>query len=121
MCEGEGRQDSLCHVQVHKRTDDGLGIDAYYHQEVREGPKGSAIGAHLKLGKPLEIAFLGAKDGLEQYEDLDEILARFAEPFVAHVKQIKCHRQAGQSTCHAECHVALQCMLGGTPSYGQVS
>ena len=29
---------------------------------------------------------------MEQYEDLDEILARYAEPFAQHIKQIKSHR-----------------------------
>ena len=81
-------------AQVSRRTDDGLGIDAYYNVECREGPKGSAVGAHLQLGKPLEISFLGAKapGSAEQYEDLDEILARYAEPFGQHIKQIKGHR-----------------------------
>ena len=80
--------------QVSRRTDDGLGIDAYYNVECREGPKGSAVGAHLQLGKPLELSFMGAKGpgGAQQYEDLDEILARYAEPFGQHIKQIKGHR-----------------------------
>ena len=82
----------LVMVQMHKRTDDGLISDIYLSKEVKEGPKGSAVGAHLKLGKPLEISFLGAKEGSEQYEDLDEILARFVEPYVAQLKQIKGHR-----------------------------
>ena len=77
---------------MHKRTDDGLISDIYLSKEVKEGPKGSAVGAHLKLGKPLEISFLGAAGGSEQYEDLDEILARFVEPYVAQLKQIKGHR-----------------------------
>ncbi len=81
-------------MQVHKRTDDGLISDIYLSKEVKEGPKGSAVGAHLKLGKPLEITFLGAKGGSEHYEDLDEILARFVEPYVAQLKQIKGHRWA---------------------------
>ena len=81
-------------AQVSRRTDDGLGIDAYYNVECREGPKGSAVGAHLQLGKPLELSFMGAKGpgGAQQYEDLDEILARYAEPFGQHIKQIKGHR-----------------------------
>lgn len=78
-------------LQVHKRTDDGLGNDAYCHKEIIEGPKGTAVGAHLKLGRPLEIEHLGFSKP-EQYEDLDEILARFAEPFVSHIKQIKGHK-----------------------------
>ncbi len=81
-------------VQVHKRTDDGLISDIYLSQEVKEGPKGSAVGGHLKLGKPLDISFLGAKGGSEQYEDLDEILARFVEPYAVQLKQIKGHRWA---------------------------
>ena len=79
-------------VQVHKRTKDGSASDTYLSQKVMEGPKGSAVGAHLKLGKPLEISFLGASGGSEQYEDLDEIIARYVEPYVSLLKQIKEHR-----------------------------
>jgi len=93
-CTGRGAiANVVCALlQVHKRTDDGLISDIYYAQDVIEGPKGSAVGAHLKLGKPLEISFLGANGGFERYEDLDEIIARFVEPYVAQLKQIKGHR-----------------------------
>ena len=42
---------------------DGLGMAAYYHKDNNEGPKGSAVVAHLKLGRLLEIGLSGRRLG----------------------------------------------------------
>jgi len=49
------RQCAVDTVQVHKRTDASLISDIYNAKDVIENPKGSTVGAHLKLGKPLDM------------------------------------------------------------------
>ncbi|CAL8470742.1 g10284 [Coccomyxa elongata] len=63
----------------------------YMHTEIREGKKEAGVGAHLRLGRPLSITLLGGKT--EEYEDLDEVCARFADPFVSNLKQVLRHRK----------------------------
>lgn len=66
------------------------------HQEIREGEKETGVGAHLRLGRPLSITLL-ADRRVEEYEDLDEVLARFAEPLAANIKAVRAHRCAPRS------------------------
>ena len=60
-------------------------------QEVAEGPKGGGAGAHLQLGRPLSIMSVA---GAQEFEDLDEIVARYAEPLAANFKAVTRHRCA---------------------------
>ena len=62
----------------------------YMHTEIHEGKKEAGVGAHLRLGRPLSVTLLGGKT--EEYEDLDEVCARFADPFVSNLKQVLRHR-----------------------------
>jgi SH2 domain len=48
------------------------------------------MGAHLKLGTPLSID-LGGK--MEKYEDLDEVVARYVEPYVENFRALVRHRK----------------------------
>ena len=50
-------------VHMHKPLGDGLGMAAYFHKDNNEGPKGSAVVAHLKLGRLLEIGLSGRRLG----------------------------------------------------------
>ena len=50
------------------------------------------MGSHLTLGTPLTIEMLGGKEK-ETYEDLDEVVARYVEPYVANVKELVRHRK----------------------------
>ncbi|BDA45673.1 Transcription elongation factor SPT6 [Coccomyxa sp. Obi] len=63
----------------------------YMHTEFHEGKKEAGVGAHLRLGRPLSVTLLGGKK--EEYEDLDEVCARFADPFVSNLKQVLGHRK----------------------------
>jgi hypothetical protein len=81
--------------QVQKGREDGRTSDMFMHTDIMEGPKEGGPGAHLQLGKPLTIRWVGG--GEEEYEDLDEVLARYAEPFVANIKQVLRHRWAPAS------------------------
>ena len=59
--------------------------------DVKEGSKGRSMGSHLQLGTPLTIA---TSAGTEDFEDLDEIVARYVEPYAATVRSIVGHRHA---------------------------
>lgn len=58
------------------------------HKDVKEGPK---RGGQLTLGTPLTMITTGNKTE-ERFEDLDEILARYAEPLAEKVQQVVTHR-----------------------------
>ena len=63
----------------------GPGI--YGHYDIKEGAKpGVGHTANLALGSPLTV------EGVE-YEDLDEVYARFVEPIVGFLKDITRHRK----------------------------
>ena len=77
-------------MQVQRVGGEGAaGADVLLSVEVAEGEKAGGPGAHLQLGRPLTIATVA---GPQQFEDLDEILARFAEPLVSHVASVARHR-----------------------------
>jgi len=59
--------------------------DVYKHIDIREGNKGTGV-SNLGLGSPLII------DG-DEYEDLDEVMARHVEPQVSLVKHMIRHRK----------------------------
>jgi transcription elongation factor SPT6 len=57
--------------------------DVFFHVEIKEGGKdGKASANNLKLGKPLVIDD-------QEYEDLDEVVARFVDPVVTNVKKVR--------------------------------
>ncbi|KAK9828928.1 hypothetical protein WJX72_002842 [[Myrmecia] bisecta] len=62
------------------------------HQDIQEAKKGGGAGpgAHLKLGTPLTVEAPGHR---EAYEDLDEVLARYVEPYMANIKALVGHRK----------------------------
>lgn len=64
------------------------GDDIIMHKDVKEGRK---KGGQLTLGTPLTLLTDGNKTE-EKFEDLDEILARFAEPMAERVQQVVKHR-----------------------------
>ena len=57
------------------------------HKDVVEGAKRGALG----LGTPLKLTTDGNKRE-EEYEDLDEIIARFVDPYAAMCQQVTDHR-----------------------------
>ena len=59
-------------------------------QEIMEGPKEAGGASHLQLGRPLSITTTAT--GRQEFEDLDEIIARYAEPLVANFRSITRHR-----------------------------
>ena len=61
------------------------------HMEVQETKDNTAIGAHLKLGTPLRVCTTSAQPS-DAYDDLDELIARFADPFIASFKTLTKHR-----------------------------
>lgn len=81
--------------------------DIYKHIDIREGNKGSGV-SNLGLGSPLII------DG-EEYEDLDEVMARHVEPQVSLVKHMLRHRKFMGGT-KDEVDAALKQQLARSPS-----
>ena len=85
--------------QVQKASEDGLVGDMYMHTDIMEGPKEKGSAAHLQLGKPLTIRLVGKPNSKgdppqEQYEDLDEVIVRYAEPLVGNINRVLGHRCA---------------------------
>jgi hypothetical protein len=80
-------------------------------QEVAEGPKGGGAGAHLQLGRPLSITTVA---GAQEFEDLDEIVARYAEPLAANFKAVTRHRCA---RCEPAIPSAADCHAAGADSW----
>jgi len=75
---------------VHKAR----GGNLIMHITIKEGPKpGSGPGSRLSLGKWLVVDSSTNVPRDEKYEDLDEVAARFVEPFVSNVKAITSHRK----------------------------
>jgi hypothetical protein len=103
------RESDACSAQVHGRGADGLGSDVYLHTEVREGKKEGGVGAHLRLGRPLSITLAGGRT--EEYEDLDEILARYADPYISNLKQVMRHRCATESLPRPQPERVCSCPL----------
>lgn len=72
-------------LQLH-RSPDGDGL--FLHQDIREGRKqAGGAGGHLKLGTPLTIHVAGSAEPLT-FEDLDDVIANFAEPYLENVKAL---------------------------------
>ena len=71
-------------LQLHTSPD---GNALFLHQDIREGRKQSGgVGGHLKLGTPLTIQMPGS-DALT-FEDLDDVIANFAEPYLENVRAL---------------------------------
>ena len=71
-------------MQLHNGID---GVDLVMHQDIREGRKqAGGVGGHLKLGTPLTIQMPGS-DALT-FEDLDDVIANFAEPYLENVRAL---------------------------------
>ena len=58
---------------------------------IKKGGKGQSKTQNLRLGRPLTIA-TGA-DAEEEFEDLDEVLARFIEPLSNNIRRVLGHRK----------------------------
>ena len=78
----------------------------YAHFDIKETKKSGV--SNLALGTPLII-------GDEEYEDLDEVMARHVEPIVSHVKHMLKHRKFMRGT-KDEIDAALQQQLARNPS-----
>ena len=63
------------------------------HIDVQELNKPTGVGAHLKLGTPLRVHSAAAQ-AEDTYDDLDELIARFAEPYISSFKALVKHRWA---------------------------
>lgn len=77
----------LACLQVHEGTQGPVLI----HQDVQETKKPGAIGAHLKLCTPLTVCTFANQEG-DAFDDLDELIARYAEPYIASFKTLTKHR-----------------------------
>ncbi|KAL0039173.1 hypothetical protein WJX77_010168 [Trebouxia sp. C0004] len=76
-------------MKLHTSPD---GNALFLHQDIREGRKQSGgVGGHLKLGTPLTIQMPGS-DALT-FEDLDDVIANFAEPYLENVRALVAHRK----------------------------
>ncbi|KAL3162429.1 hypothetical protein ABBQ32_010098 [Trebouxia sp. C0010 RCD-2024] len=68
------------------------GNDLFLHQDIREGRKqAGGVGGHLKLGSPLTIQMAGS--AALTFEDLDDVIANFAEPYLENVRALVTHRK----------------------------
>lgn len=68
------------------------GNDLFLHQDIREGRKqAGGVGGHLKLGSPLTIQMPGSE--ALTFEDLDDVIANFAEPYLENVRALVTHRK----------------------------
>ena len=71
-------------MQLHTGQD---GTDLFMHQDIREGRKqAGGVGGHLKLGSPLTIVMPGSEP--LTFEDLDDVIANFAEPYLENVRTL---------------------------------
>ena len=74
-------------LQLHTSPE---GNALFLHQDIREGRKqAGGVGGHLKLGTPLTIQMPGS-DALT-FEDLDDVIANFAEPYLENVRGLVSH------------------------------
>ena len=79
------------------RTSIALALKVHYagpslrlilHVEIKENPhKQGGVKSNLQLKAPLRVAFPGQEK--EEYDDLDEIVARFVEPLMKRVAELK--------------------------------
>ena len=81
------QQVATCTWQVHKSKDESIIV----HMDVQETKEPGGIGNHLRLGTPLHVIGPSAKPK-DAYEDLDELIARFAEPYIASYRALTSHR-----------------------------
>lgn len=87
-------------MQLHTSLD---GNDLFLHQDIREGRKqAGGVGGHLKLGSPLTIQMPGSE--ALTFEDLDDVIANFAEPYLENVRTL-----VGTHKHWASCFYALTC------------
>ncbi|KAK9807078.1 hypothetical protein WJX73_001549 [Symbiochloris irregularis] len=77
---------------------DGMQGPMIQHLDIREEGKGDkpGIGAHLQLGKPLRVGLKSSEH--EAYEDLDHLIAGFADQYVHSFKQLLKHRKFKEGT-----------------------
>ena len=75
----------MCRLQLHQGQEGAL----IFHRDVAEGRK---RGGALTLGTRLRLVTGSNDKALESFEDLDEILARYAEPLADKVQAIVSHR-----------------------------
>jgi hypothetical protein len=70
--------------------------------------KAANIGSHLSLGTPLRIEVFAYHNKAEaEFEDLDELLIRFVEPYIAKFREVMNHKKflPGQPV---RCHLLQQ-------------
>lgn len=71
---------------------DGMHGPVIQHLDIKEEGKGDTpgIGAHLTLGRPLRVGLKSSE--LEAYEDLDHLIAGFADQYVNSFRSLLKHR-----------------------------
>ena len=65
--------------------------DIYLHRRLKEGPKGTVRGTQMKLGLPLTMMLTSTR--CMTFDDLDEVVPCFVDPYIDRVKALKMHRK----------------------------
>lgn len=89
-----GKDNNTLRLSLKLYSSEALG-SVFQHMHIYEGPKGGmGTQASLRLGTPLTIGWhaLNLK-AEEKYEDLDEIVARFVDPYFERVREVTRHRK----------------------------